>query len=181
MSNDGLMKPLAFIDVDGVLNRTVSNSVARRRGYVTYRADPMGFPVKIILDFKDRGRLQRLAEHFELAWGTTWEDEANRIIRPRLMIPQKWLVAKNTGPSASKAPGIVELAGDRPFVWFDDEARNEDRAYLKRAPNICKIIDVANISLTAHNAHLDTGLTDAHVDQAIAWTENLKSVEHSHD
>lgn len=163
------MKPLAFIDVDGVLNRSVSNRVAHRRGYHIHQTNLLGFPLKIVLDPKDRDRLQRLAEHFELAWGTTWEAEANRIIRPLLGLLEKWPVAKNKGPAASKAPGIRELANGRSFVWFDDEAGNEDRAYLAGTDHL--IIDVADNRVTAKNSWQETGLTDQHIDRAIAWAK----------
>lgn len=167
------MKPLAFIDVDGVLNRSVSNTVARRRGYITYRTDLLGFPLKVILDPNDRRRLQRLAEHFELAWGTTWEDEANHVIGQLIGISEKWPVAKNTGPSPSKAPGIRELANGRPFVWFDDEAGNEDRAYLAGTDHL--IIDVADNHVTAEYSWEETGLTDLHIDRAIAWAKRKEN------
>ena len=67
------MNPIAFIDIDGVLNRLVSNKVAKSRKLVRHHGWSAGFRWPLWLDRDDKGRIETLSEHFEPAWGTTWQ------------------------------------------------------------------------------------------------------------
>lgn len=173
-----MTKPLAFIDVDGVLNRMVSNDVAKHRGYITSTVTPTSWPMrlKVHLDPADRGRLERLGEYFDLAWGTTWEHDACTLIAPRIGIGHDWPVAINNGMGATKAPGIVELADGRPFVWLDDDISPEDESICRRAPGLILLVHVAANRVTKLEPDEPTGLTGDHVEQAITWAKALEVV-----
>lgn len=166
----GPPRPLAFIDVDGVLNRDISASVARTRGMVRSRKLlPAGLPfsVRVLIDPHDRDLLTRLGEHFDLAWGTTWEHEAPTLIAPLLGIGRDWPVAVNTTAAASKAPGIRDLAAGRPFVWMDDALTEDDTVHLRGLD--CLLIPVASPRVDGSNPETATGLTSEHVETALAW------------
>lgn len=149
---------LAFIDIDGVLNRICSNSQAKKRGLVTHHAWSAGNRWKLHLDPKDRQRLARLSEHFELAWGTTWEHDAHPAVGPFLSLPRPLkVVARTQMHEYSKAPGVLRASQGRPFVWFDDV---DHEAEIKEAQ--------------AHKFFLvnpEQGLTDNHIDRALEWAK----------
>lgn len=154
------MKPLAFLDIDGVLNRCCSNSQARRRNLARIHARTAGHRWPLWLDPADRPRLLRLREHFELAWGTTWERDAHQAVGVQLGLPRFEVVAATDLAEHSKAPGVVRAAEGRPFVWFDD--------------------DTVDLEVDASQPHLvievepAQGLTDEHIDRAIEWAGGLR-------
>lgn len=155
------MKPIAFIDVDGVLNRLLTNSAAKRRNLVRLDATVYGNTYVLWMDPADKQRLERLEEHFELAWGTTWEDEANRQIAPFLGLPEFPIVAKTSYSEHTKAYGVLRAAEGRPFVWLDDMAwMTYDLEHSD-----------ANWKLVLIDPEM--GLTDANIDEAIEWAQAL--------
>lgn len=163
-------RPLAFIDVDGVLNRNVSTTAARRRGLTrTPKLFPTTIPIstRLVLDPDDKTRLTRLEAHFDLAWATTWEHDAPTLIAPLLGIGHHWPIAINTTPGGSKAPGVRDLAAGRPFVWFDDDLQPEDHHHLRDLD--CLLIDVAAPYVDNTAPAVETGLTDTHIDMALSW------------
>lgn len=174
MTTHDFSRPLAFFDVDGVLNRWVSRSVARQRGYARLTVAPHDFfESTVCLDpAGDAELVGMLAEHFDFAWGTTWEHEAPRLLSPVLGFGADWPVAVNESPAASKAPGVIKLAGGRPFVWFDDDTTATERAQVAEAGGL--VIEVEDRKVTAENAEDVTGLTRAHVLQALAFAGNLQ-------
>lgn len=152
---DATERPLAFIDIDGVLNRCCSNSQAKRRGLARFHGWSAGQRWPLWLDADDRGRIERLSEVFDPAWGTTWEHDAWTEVGSRLGLRQFDVVAITNPGEHSKAPGVVHAAGGRPFVWFDDDALaceiDADQPHL--------VIEVDPVQ----------GLTDEHIDMALFW------------
>lgn len=77
----------------------------------------------------------------ELVWATTWGDEANTEIAPRLGLP-RLPVVRWPEPSAAeeredrwfgvhwKTRALVAWADGRPFVWADDEITGGDREWV---------------------------------------------------
>lgn len=153
------MKPLAFIDIDGVLNRCCSNSQAKRRGLARFHGWCAGHRWPLWLDAADRGRIERLSEHFEPAWGTTWEHDAWREVGSRLGFRQFEVVALTAPGEHSKAPGVVRAAAGRPFAWFDDDTL--DSEIDAEQPH--RLIEVEPTQ----------GLTDEHIDSAIRWAQEV--------
>lgn len=136
-----LVKPLLFLDVDGVLNYPAYP-------YKEYllQIDPAGFPKNAftksfssddVRDFTVRFHtyfpawLLELAEAFELVWATTWEHQANTYLSPLLGLGTLAVVEFDQ-PSEEhvqrdclaewKWENIARFAGDRPFVFVDDHA-----------------------------------------------------------
>lgn len=132
-------RPLIFLDVDGPL--------------IPFRARPgtppgppppdvSGHPLIHRLDPDDGRRL--LALDGRLVWATTWMESANDLVAPRLGLPRLPVVAfpddedpDDGGPAPGgglhwKTAFLSRWAGDRPFVWLDDELTAADRRWLAR-------------------------------------------------
>ncbi|QBS43917.1 HAD domain-containing protein [Nocardia sp. CS682] len=122
-------RPLLFLDVDGPLlpfgiatrsNPTPNSHLARLRPEV--------------------GR-QLAALPCDLVWATTWNEDANTEIAPRLGLPHLPVVA---WPDSSddhqhedrwfglhwKTRTLVAWAAGRPFIWIDDELTQSDREWV---------------------------------------------------
>lgn len=73
----------------------------------------------------------------DLIWATTWMQEANDVISPRLGLPALPVVAWSdsaTGEDEAlhwKTPDLVTFAAGRPFIWVDDEIAGADRAWVR--------------------------------------------------
>lgn len=160
-------RPIAFIDVDGVLNRLCSREQAVERGLIITQDAPSGFSLKfdLYLDPADAGRLQSLEPDFELAWGTTWQDAANDKIGSVIGLPPLSLVARSAYNHPSKWAGVVEAAAGRPFVWFEDDPYYTTR-YRERIPDPEQDFLVINVDRV-------TGLTDEHIEVAKEWAATL--------
>jgi len=111
-------RPLALIDVDGVLNPYAAATCPD--GYAEHDMFPGEEPVRV-----NPGHgtlLRRLAGTFDLMWATSWEDEANRLLVPLLGLEPLPVIpcsVRGLGQH-DKFPGIARAVGDRPAVWFDD-------------------------------------------------------------
>jgi hypothetical protein len=85
----------------------------------------------------------------ELVWATTWEDEANAEIAPRIGLPRLPVVS---WPESTlqheredqwfglcwKTRTLVNWAGGRPFAWVDDEITDADREWVSATMYGCK-------------------------------------------
>jgi hypothetical protein len=132
--------PLLFLDVDGPL--------------LPFGEDPRRAPRAAAPD----SRLARLtfgvghrlaALSCELVWATTWEDEANAEIAPRIGLPRLPVVS---WPESTlqheredqwfglcwKTRTLVNWAGGRPFAWVDDEITDADREWVSATMYGCK-------------------------------------------
>ncbi|MEV6426367.1 HAD domain-containing protein [Nocardia sp. NPDC051463] len=125
-------RPLLFLDVDGPLLPFGENPQRQRQGVAS------------------ASHLSRLSPEVghrlaalpcELVWATTWEDEANAEIAPRIGLSQLPVV---NWPESSdkheredrwfglcwKTRTLVDWADGRPFVWVDDEITDADRDWV---------------------------------------------------
>ncbi|MFF5700953.1 HAD domain-containing protein [Streptomyces sp. NPDC012794] len=155
--------PLLFLDVDGPLIPFGGT------GYPT-AADPWegsGNPLLARLDPALGPRL--LALPCELVWATTWADEANEILSPRLGLPRLPVV---DWPEPSDDEGrdglhwktrpLLARAAGRPFAWADDEITTADRAWAAARHPAPALL---------HRVDPRTGLTDADFDTLARWLE----------
>jgi hypothetical protein len=129
---DRAERPLLFLDVDGPL--------------LPFGEDPQREPRYAVPD----SRLERLSPQTglrlaalpcTLVWATTWEDEANTEIAPRIGLPTLPVV---NWPESSdehdrqdqwfglcwKTRTLVDWAAGRSFAWVDDEITDADRDWV---------------------------------------------------
>ncbi|GLY70723.1 HAD domain-containing protein [Amycolatopsis taiwanensis] len=124
--------PLLFLDIDGTLPPF---------GGDTSR-EPPGASVDSYLDrLNPQVGLRLAALPCDLIWATTWEQEANTEMAPRLGLPPLPVV-RWPEPSAEreredqwfglhwKTRPLVEWADGRPFIWVDDEITDADREWV---------------------------------------------------
>jgi HAD domain in Swiss Army Knife RNA repair proteins len=151
------VKPLLFVDVDGVLS-------------LFGGAEPAG-PLHLVdgvphcIPPACGPRLARLAERYELVWATGWEEKANEYLPRLLALPFRKLPYLTFdgravfGTAHWKLDAIAEYAGDRPLAWIDDSLDDECRSWARsrRAPTL--LIETQS----------PVGLTDEHVERLLAW------------
>ncbi|MFG2574736.1 hypothetical protein [Streptomyces sp. NPDC048481] len=124
---------LLFLDVDGTLIPFGGTAP-----HPEYGPPSPAHPLLPRLDPSLGPRL--LALGCELTWATTWGDEANTLLSPRLGLPALPVAAwpdEDTSPAEPPVDGVhwktrplVSLAAGRPFVWLDDEITDADRAWV---------------------------------------------------
>ncbi|MFB7911129.1 hypothetical protein [Kitasatospora sp. NPDC056076] len=141
-------QPLLLLDVDGPLNPYAAPRLRRPDGYRTHElmptwwadrqtrrsADGEAKPLRVWLNPAHGPEL--LALPYELVWATTWMDEANALIGPRLGLPElpyvRWTELFGEDPDGLhwKTKDVVAWAAGRPFVWVDDELGPQDAEWI---------------------------------------------------
>lgn len=174
-------KPYLLIDVDGPLNPELSNGEAEKQGYKRHMMNPLtgdgvpwfdryGTKLRVFLNQEHGAQLLALTDVFDLVWATTWEDDANLHIGPRIGLPELPVIPfKRLLPDKPPEPGlhwktavINAFAYDRPFAWIDDEVMAKDGLFLFRwhpHPFLNKKIDAA------------VGLTEKDFAELRRWAE----------
>jgi hypothetical protein len=160
------VKPVLFVDVDGVLSLFGFDPAAELPGPfhwidgIAHCIPPESGP-----------RLVRLADRFELVWATGWEEKANEYLPHILALPFRELPCltfdgrARFGSSHWKVGPIDVYAGDRPAAWIDDNMDAECTAWAarRRAPTL--LIETQP----------PTGITDGHVEQLLDWADRLSA------
>ncbi len=163
------------IDVDGVLNPYSDRS--RPVGYNKHRLTPRGGLTYTVWLCPGHGRLLLdLAEAtgWGLVWATTWEHDANRLIGPRVGLPELPVIEFGGHPGTLrgwKFPAVQDYAGQAPLVWFDDDFRkpywdwvhalSEFRAARGDTPTLL------------HHVDPDVGLTGQDITTVRDWIGDL--------
>jgi hypothetical protein len=155
-----LSETLLFLDVDG----TLLPFAPRIRS-----AADAGHPLLSRLDPADGARLRALG--CSPVWATTWLDEANQVLSPRLGLPclpvLDWSHDEEEPPTGVhwKTPALVRWAAGRPFVWLDDEIFDADRRWIAaHHPG----------AALAHRVDPRSGLTGADFDAVEGWLRRLR-------
>jgi len=91
-------------------------------------------------EIEERFRPRLAALPCDLVWATTWMDDANETIAPRIGLPQLavviWPEPTDTDEHDErnglhwKTRALVDWAAGRPFAWVDDEITDTDRAWV---------------------------------------------------
>ncbi|MET8624143.1 HAD domain-containing protein [Kitasatospora sp. NPDC004669] len=128
--------PLLFLDVDGPL---IPFGAPPPGGYPTYPGPgPYDNPLVARVD-PALGR-HLLALPCELVWATTWLEDADDCLSPRLGLPQlpfvDWPMTDDEdgghgGPPHWKTRPLLAWAAGRPFAWVDDEIAPADRHWVE--------------------------------------------------
>ncbi|MGW2488759.1 hypothetical protein ACWCV9_16325 [Streptomyces sp. NPDC001606] len=135
-------RPVLFLDVDGPL-------IPFGGSYGSPASAGQGNP---LLDRLDPGIGPRLlALGCPLVWATTWMEDANEAVAPRLGLPELPVVrwpedCAGGGPRGVhwKTRPLLEWAGRRPFIWVDDEIGALDRLWVTAqhpAPSLLHRVD----------------------------------------
>jgi len=177
-----VIRPLLYLDVDGVLNPEPASINPPRRpvGFVTHRARPKGFearlgvkPLRLWLNPDHGSWLLQLP--VELVWATTWEHDANVWVAPHIGLPRLDVVEFGKGPVMPrrgqpiwKTEHVVKHACGRPFVWIDDMLGMADNEYVKENHN--------GLSLLIRPNPIE-GLLQTHLDTVRTWAEGLQEQE----
>jgi hypothetical protein len=182
-----MQQPLAFLDVDGPLN--VYAADRSKTHLVKREVDLDGSVYTVRLDPSHAKLVRRLANAgFELVWGTLWEDHANdhlldwlELDRPLPVVPfgadadmllplPSCLPPRKFSwqPFCDKAPAVCRYAGDRPFVWFDDDFRSGDVEWAEQRTEDGTPTRLVHVGE-------DEGLTGSHVNQALDWIARLNA------
>ncbi len=156
-------RPLLLLDVDGVLNPYGWRRLPA--GYEPHALFACEQPVAIN---PDHGVwIAEAARLLDLAWVSSWNDEANRWLAPLLGIPPLPVVAMPTPPfeAAEKVPLVAAYAGERPTAWIDDLHGPEATAWAddRIAPTLLVSTDPA------------VGLTRPVIDRVLGWANRLNA------
>jgi hypothetical protein len=129
-------RPLILLDVDGPLNPWKAKPTRRPVGYATFRMFPDGWHgrkgLRVWLNPRHGDMLGALADATggELVWATTWLEQANELIGPKIGLPElpvmHWDVV---GSPRWKFDAALRWACGRPLVWFDDDFTAYPRQY----------------------------------------------------
>ncbi len=155
-------KPLLLVDIDGVLSLWGFDRAAAPAG--TWCA------VEGIIHFLSSaaaGHLHALAERFQPAWCSGWEEKANEHLPRALGVGPYPLVSFDANPGEPgahwKLQGIDTHAGRRPLAWVDDAHDERCRAWAaaRPAPTLLMPTDPA------------TGLTAGESERLLRWVDEL--------
>jgi hypothetical protein len=148
------MKPLIFLDVDGVFNCP--------QAIVPYEHVHLGTAAEVFIPEGSAERLQRLLRVYEPVWATAWLGEAHECFQAPLRLSEApW---PHLNYQRFKILAIVKHAKARPWAWIDDDASYELEA-LNWFPYYDRFLEGFIIEPNPR-----VGLTDEHVDDLLTWT-----------
>jgi HAD domain in Swiss Army Knife RNA repair proteins len=160
------VKPLLFVDVDGVISLYGFEAGTELPGPFHW-VDGVAHCIP-----RDSGpRLTRLAESYDLVWATGWEEKANEYLPAILELPFGPLPYLNFdgravfGSAHWKLDTIDRYAGDRPLAWIDDHLDEACEAWAAERFAPTRLVKTAPHS----------GITDEHVDELLGWAGGMYS------
>ena len=160
---------MVLLDVDGVLNLGLFDSSRQRSrrqyrdGWLAYRLHGDPFGPWMVLNPRWGPMLRSLAaEGAELAWATTWNDEANEAVGPMLGLPPLPVAQVKY---LEKARTAIPWTGGRPWAWLEDtehELSSAVRCTRAGVPHLPVLVDPS------------AGLTEDHVERVREWLVSLR-------
>ncbi|WP_051854173.1 MULTISPECIES: hypothetical protein [unclassified Streptomyces] len=128
-------RPILFLDVDGpLIPFGMSSSRLQAPASDSQVSLDQGNPLFGRLEPGLGPRLTALGCH--LVWASTWMEEANQAVAPRIGLPRlpavEWPDAHAGSPRGLhwKTRHLVEWANRRPFIWVDVEISAVDRLWV---------------------------------------------------
>jgi hypothetical protein len=153
------MRPLLLLDFDGPLNPCRAQAIPV--GYERHEIVEGAKTWVVLLNPRHGVELNALAKVFDLVWATSWEHGANRLLAPRLGLPElpviAWPARTPVRQGSWKTAYVAEWVGERPFVWVDDEVGRDDRLFFGGDHQL------------VHGVDARTGLTAADFAAIRAW------------
>jgi HAD domain in Swiss Army Knife RNA repair proteins len=150
-------RPLLLLDVDGVLNPY--GTALPPAGYAPHDLFPDEEPV--LVNPAHGAWITEASTVLDIAWATSWNDEANRLLAPLLHIAALPVVTMPPPPfdPSDKIPLIAAYARQRPAAWIDD-------LHTPQAHRWAAARTSPTLLITADPA---IGLTRESIDHVIAW------------
>lgn len=163
--------PLLLVDIDGVISLFGFDAATRPAGsFIAVEG------IVHYLSATAGEHLRRLAEHFELAWCSGWEEKANEYLPSALNLPAALPhlgFERRAGCSAHwKLEAIDAFAGaQRPVAWIDDAHDEATEAWSRSRPGPTLIV----------RTHPPVGLTEVDVMALLDWARALSDAARSRD
>jgi hypothetical protein len=166
-----LSNNIIYLDVDGVLNPDTYN------GRHKYWSDYKRYDVEIVFGGKYRiwlsadmcQTLLSVAKKHdaEIAWSTTWNNDANHCISPIVGFPELRVVYYDTIndndiQNCGKLPYVSADVGSKNAVWIDDYLGYADMVWVNERHNGIVISQYPTLAIKPESS---IGLTQDHIDQ----------------
>ncbi len=158
MSSADAHKPLLLVDIDGVIS-LFGGPLAERAGSF-HSIDGMFH----FLSSAAAAHLLVLADEFELAWCSGWEEKADEHLPHLLGLPRglphlRFERSVGRGNAHWKLDAIESYAGERALAWIDDALSDDcyEWAAARAAPTLLVRTEPAD------------GLTTRERDRLLAW------------
>jgi hypothetical protein len=166
-------RPIFYMDIDGVLNLFAADGNPE---FIAQVAHIPGYsPLHLTLAPHHRALVAELSEVFEMRWASMWQEHSTAVFAHIVGYGENWPYVPFTRHASSaemgvshrgiidyKIPGIVNDAGDRAFVWADDDFVSK---HVEWAESRSAVRAPASL-LTTDPA---VGLTAGHVEHAKLW------------
>lgn len=178
-----MTKPLLLLDVDGPLNPYGAKPTQRPDGYTTrhVRTGADGWhwaqsgkrSIRVWLNPAHGPMLLALTHLVDLAWATTWEHSANRLVAPVVGLPQLPVIEfPSRGPfpfgQIWKRDAVEAYVGERAFAWLDDDFEPGDFEWAKTR---------TEDGIPTLLLHISLGIRQQDVDRVAGWAANIRELE----